>query len=441
MYAPTTQRDLPVACAVVPAGGSRPGRARCHDDAPVDNAVTAHSSGARQARSSFHTTKQAAGPAACLAAFTGVRLTTRTLTPPQSLEERQDADVVRNLRASLAGLLLLGMDIGSVLAEDVEAARATGGLVALGREVLANLAAQLATRAQSVCDVVRDYSFPAFFSLAPDDLLAAEGMPGSLMIEASSVFPIRLDLNAVPRPLAVAVALAVDLVQGMVPMLVGRDVIDFSWYEGERLDFFESLRASGVLERQDIPALVERLQDGEGPEYYGDGVDESQAQEILATAEAWTAPMGQWHPEWPSWRHGPPQQRAERLLHWLWAWRKTAPWLYRHPFAVFVRRTAHLARRHPATVRRRKATAPTHWQPSDSVPFEVTTMVTFGEGWAETVIDDTYDYLAQGGEPVLMAYSLAPLALRGTRASLERMAEGYGLLALLDHINDHCFTG
>lgn len=432
-----TQLDSTVAHAVVLARTTRPGSLRHRNDEPVGSTVATHSASVRHDRPSSTPAQEAAHPAPSLAAYQSIRLSTRAITQPQSLDKRQNAEVLRNLRASLAGLMLLGLDMGSVTAREIEVVRSTGGLVALGRVVMEGLAARLTARAQSLCDVARDYSFPAYFSLAPDDLLAVEGMPGSLVIETSSVFPVRLDLNTLPRALAVAVALAIDLVQGMVPMLVGRDVIDFSWCEGERLDFYESLRASGVLERQDIHAVMERLQAGEGPDYgFGEGIDDTQAREIMATAEAWTTPMGEWHQEWRSWRLGSPRQQAELLLRWLWAWRQTAPSLYRHPFAAFIRRTVRAIRRQPSIPRRSKATSPTHWQPSDSIAFEVTTLVTLGEGWAETVIDDTYDYLAQGGEPILMAYSLAPLALRETRASLERMADGYALLALLDHIND-----
>lgn len=254
------------------------------------------------------------------------------------------------------------------------------------------------------------------------------------LVEADGYFPTYIDMSSLPTGVATALALSLDLLSAFVPLMMPYDALCFSWYLQEQVDLYNEMRGKGLLDAESItPEFVNYLKrESNNYEFLMetdlDGQEE--LDDIFQIAKRWSRPIGGWENDYDDWQKVPLDERADMLIHWLWAWRHTAPALYRHRMSRFVFRIASRYRRHLKRMAGRKEhglwTTPEEWQ-----SLYVTLPVYFGRGWEADAEEERNQLLMQVGEPIGERLNFCELAVWETAEILRCMAEGFGLLTQL----------
>jgi len=331
---------------------------------------------------------------------------------------------------SVASLLRLGLAFGVTSANDINQVLQAGGIVTHANAVLEYICEQLNAKARAIYPDIEDYSaVPVLSCLGTDNM---ELPLGGIEIGVNAVIPVNFPMDTIPSSLAVALSVALDLLERFIPMLRDDDARGFCWWIEERLDDFRELRARRLLDDDNAVRFAEQLEAYPGLNHL---IHEYEPDTLLELARNWSAPVPAWLDEYRQLRFRSDQERASTLIHWLWAWRSTAPAIYRHPVARFIFRVARLARRRCRKSRR--ANLPHGYlaflQPDDAHSLHLATLIMSNRPWSTDVIDTIYQGIAEADETIV---GILPreLATRKGREILMNMATGYALAAWLSDI-------
>lgn len=275
-----------------------------------------------------------------------------------------------------------------------------------------------------------------------------------LIITGTCQWDFRFRLDQLPLPLARALYQALRLLACRVgEALMTDDLVSMDWLHEELLDTYRQLQEAGVT---DDPAaaleILERL--GESEHWGVESVQDMahllrQMEAIAGPPPAWTAPEDEAQP--PAWAAAAPDSAA-RLLARVWAWRRTRPDLYRHPWAGFVRRVATVVRR----FYRRKPPAlaeevEVEQVPEEDVPLAYSCYIGCGgafaeldaalerrtggyQSWEDHTLQGILQMMAEAGEEPRRRLRLSAETLPEVLWHLEGLATMAGLLLSAEHI-------
>ena len=255
-------------------------------------------------------------------------------------------------------------------------------------------------------------------------------------VELRSIYHEPLNINALPLALGTAVCVALQLVQGMMPLLVGEDIQQFVWFEQELADDALSLAREtdlAAMTPEDLEkfidadpntymAISEQLHMGNDPVWMLDRLRDLSAPPPAAkvTADRYL-PVST-------------DTKAALLLQWLDEWADQSPSLADHPLARWVAKVAEVTSAQVAAGRNDRAVLCSP-DDGDFTPPDQGIVVTLGERWEDQSLEYLFERLNTGEESPLSLLALDPLALSDTRATLMALAEGTALLECLSVLN------
>lgn len=382
-------------------------------------------------------------PATCLANLKEVNATGKGIRYAKELWVAQcAARQAGRYNASLAGLLLLCLDIGLLKEKKIASAIQADEFTSLYTVAITSLFTWLKGTSAAIFQGKEETYYDMEVSLADEDILSNNDQSsGGLLLRTYQACLTFLELGSLPVPLAVALALTMDLLGKMLPLASGRDIFNYGSYEDKRLNFYHDLREKGYLKDKDPQALIDYIE-RIGPvgysDLFGDLPCKEEAKEILETAEMWTQPMPKWEAQYKAKKNKQPLNIAQNLLNQLARWRRSQPTLYVHPLTAFIHTTATLYREHHQRHAQLLNQDSPWWFPDGYHPLNMSLPLSLGYPWEEEIYQVMYEGIACGGEPFMEGLSLDPAFIPNTRETLRSIAEGFGLLTWLDHLLRHC---
>lgn len=339
-----------------------------------------------------------------------------------------------------AALLLYGIEQGWLIEDEAEQALSDRSARDAALEKIAQRLAEATEQAaQRVADgiVPEGQGFTLLQVGLPDDERFSQ-LPDTpcLRVELSSLYHEPVALSSLPYCLGVAVCVALQLLQGMFPLLVGSDVLEYAWYEQELVEEAERLARECDLDamtEDDLVALVESDPDGFAATneqlLMGAGTDWllGRLRELAAPPPAAKVAAADFRPLTK-------ETKATLLLQWIEEWRQQGPSLADHPLARWVERVAQVVERQIAEDRGELAALEQPDQ-GDFVLPDTGIVVSFGEEWEDQSIEYLFEHLHQSEESPVSLMPLDPFALSKAHARLLALAEGTALLESLTVLN------
>lgn len=271
----------------------------------------------------------------------------------------------------------------------------------------------------------------------PDDRFYSLPSDPALTVELRAFYHESLAIDTLPILLGTAVCVALDLVQQMMPLLVGSDLLDFLWYERELADDAERLARETDLStltpdtlaeliepaEESYPTIWEILSMGNDPEW------------LLNRLRALSAPPPAAKVAADRWHDMPSGAKSTMLRRWLDAWASESPSLADHPLARWVAKVVEVVQAQIAE-RRDRFVPVCHPDEGEFAAPDQGILVTLGERWEDQSVEHLFEMLSQGEESPLALLTLDPLALPQVHARLLAMAEGTALLGCLTMLNN-----
>lgn len=344
-----------------------------------------------------------------------------------------------------ATVLLYGLERGYVSEADVapllspnalHRANAAPALDAVAR----GMAAELESVAQEIVD-----------GIVPDGMgfsLLGVGLPNdgrfhapvecpALTVELCALYHAQVALDRLPLVLGIAVCVALQLVQDMLPLLVGKDIQEFLWFEQELAEDAHSLALATDLDAM-TPQALERLIDADPNAYMG--ITEQfhlggDAAWLLGRLRELNAPSPVAKVTADRYVSASQDTKTALLLEWLDQWRVDAPSLADHPLARWVAKVAEVTSAQVAEGRDRRAPLHLPDEGEFTLP-DQGIVVTLGEPWEDQSLEYLFERLNQAEESALCLLPLDPFAFHEAHARLMALAEGTALLECLTELNN-----
>ncbi|RMG32516.1 MAG: hypothetical protein D6720_13190, partial [Gammaproteobacteria bacterium] len=303
--------------------------------------------------------------------------------------------------AQLAAVLLYGIEQGYITEADAAPLLTRRGLRRsdadrLLKAVADGLARTLEAAAWRVGEgIVPEGSDFCLLAIGlPDDRFYSPPSDPALTVELRAFYHEPLAIDTLPLPLGTAVCVALDLVQQMMPLLIGADMLDFLWYERELLEEAEALARETDLSTltpdalaeliepasDTYPAIWEILSMGNDPEWLLNRVRDLSAPPPAAKAAADRC-------------HGmSPAGKSAMLRRWLDAWASASPSLADHPLARWVAKVVEVVQTQNAEGRDRFVRTYLPDEGEFTLP-DQGILVTLGERWEDESVTHLFETL------------------------------------------------
>jgi len=319
-------------------------------------------------------------------------------------------------RVALANLLGVACQVGALAPSDIAAAlSAHDGLQlhALAEKAIDGIGAWMVSRSKDASGKPFPYKIELFITPddAPEIALCADVMTWSA------------PLSVVPEELARIAYAAIRCLSDYIPVALPHDVIGHSYWFEEQVEAIDALREAGLLDKPE-----EAYELAQASYEFASMMEAEEFEHFLKNHADWTADGFAWTASEGFDDEG---DREAWLVSTIWRLRRESPALYRHPLMGVVRRLMLFVRRQQRINARIGVLQAGEYDEGDAY-FGFAATVLLGYAWEGTAVDSLYQGFMEVGESPTVRWPLDGLAIPQLCNTLGMLAQGFGLLNLLE---------
>lgn len=320
-------------------------------------------------------------------------------------------------RIALANLFGVAGQVGALAPSEIAAAlSAQDGLQLhkLAEKAVAGIGAWMVMRSKEASGKPFPYKIELFLSPddAPEIALCADVMTWSA------------PLSKVPEEVARIAYAAIRCLSEYMPLALPHDVIGHSYWFEEQVEAIDALRDAGLLDKPE-----EAYELAQASYEFASMMEPDEFAHFLRNHGDWTAGGFAWTAI-----DGFDDEGCEKgawLVSALWRLRRESPALYKHPLMSVVRRMMMFVRRQYRINTRIGMLQAGEYDEGDAY-FGFAATVLLGYAWEGTEVDSLYQGFMEVGESPTVRWPLDGLAIPQLCNTLGMLAQGFGLLNLLE---------